>query len=304
MAEEIKIGTHEIKISNRDKVFFPKENYTKGDLIDYYERIAEVMLPHLKDRPLTMIRFPNGIQDKRFFQKDAPDYFPEWIETMPAEKKDGGTTDYVVCNEKATLVYLANQACVTPHLWLSKKDKPNYPDRLIFDLDPTEDDFSAVKDAAKKVRKLLQDELGLPVFLMTTGSRGLHVVVPLKREKDFDEVREFAQKAADYLEEKYPGEMTTAVRKNKRDCKLFLDVARNAFGQTAVAPYAVRPLDGAPIATPIEWDELSRSDLSPQSYNIGNIFRRLGSKTDPWKDIEKDTVSLDEAIKKLNELTA
>lgn len=302
MGTERSFGNHSFEVSNLDKLFFPKEKYTKADVIEYYEKISEHILPYLKDRPLTMIRFPNGIEDKRFYQKDAPDYFPDWIETKEVEKEDGGITDYVICNNKETLIYLVNQACITPHIWLSRKDKPDHPDRLVFDLDPSKDNFSEVKSAAKKVRELLEENLGLPVYIMTTGSRGLHVVVPLKRTKTFDEVREFAQKAARYLEKKYPGEMTTAVRKNKRENKLFLDVARNGKGQTAVTPYAVRPIKGAPVATPLNWEELNRNTLTPQTYNIKNIFRRLGSKADPWKDMDSKKVSLTSAIKELDKI--
>ncbi|TBW29938.1 non-homologous end-joining DNA ligase [Gramella sp. KN1008] len=302
MGEERKIGKHSFEVSNLDKLFFPKEGYTKGDLVDYYERIADTMLPYIKDRPLTMIRFPNGIEDKQFYQKDAPDYFPKWIKTRTIEKQEGGTTNYVLCNDKASLVYLANQACITPHIWLSRKDRLNFPDRMIIDLDPSKDDFGEVKTAAKKIRKLLGEELGLPLYLMTTGSRGLHIVVPMKRTRDFDEVRKFAQKAARLLEQEYPDTMTTAARKNKREDRLFLDVGRNAFGQTGVAPYSVRPIEGAPVATPLDWDELDRSSLSAQSYNIKNIFKRLGSKEDPWKDMSASAVSLTSAIKELNNI--
>lgn len=302
MSEKRTYGKTEVELSNLDKVFFPEHGYTKGDLVDYYEKIADIMLPHIEGRPLTMIRFPNGIEDKRFFQKDAPDYFPDWIAKKSFEKKEGGSTNYVICNDKASLVYLTNQACITPHIWLSKEDKPDHPDRMIFDLDPSKEGFDAVKEAAFSIRELLEDELGLPVFLMTTGSRGLHLVTPLKRNHDFDEVRDFAQQAAKYLEQKYPETMTTAARKEKREDRLFLDVARNASAQTSVAPYAVRPIEGAPVATPIDWDELKKPDLSAQSYTIKNIFRRLGSKEDPWKDIEQHKVKLSEAKKKLEKL--
>lgn len=302
MGTEKKFGEHSFEVSNLDKIFFPKEEYTKGDLIGYYEKIADTMLPYMKDRPVTMIRFPNGIDDKQFYQKDAPDYFPEWIETKAIKKEDGGSTDYVICNDEETLVYLANQACITPHIWLSRKDKIDYPDRLIFDLDPSRDDFSEVISAAKKIGNFLKEDLSLPVYIMTTGSRGIHLVVPLKREHTFDQVRAFAQKIARYLEDQYPEEMTTAVRKNKREDKLFLDVARNGKGQTAVTPYAVRPIEGAPVATPLDWDELDKASLSAQTYTIKNIFRRLGSKDDPWKDIDSKATSLKKAMEKLDKL--
>lgn len=298
----MKIGNLDIEISNREKMFFPEQKYTKGDIIDYYDKIAEIILPHIENRLLTMIRFPDGIDGKKFYQKDAPEYFPDWIEKKQVKNQDGTTTNYVICNDKASLVYLANQACITPHIWLSKKDKLEYPDRMIFDLDPADEDFSKVKLAALALKKLLQDQLGLPSFLMTTGSRGLHIVVPLKREKSFDEVRFFAQQISVYLENKYPDSLTTAIRKNKRGDKLFLDVTRNAFAQTTVAPYAVRPLNGAPVATPLDWNELEKQDFQSQAYTIQNIFRRLGSKKDPWKNIDDSAVSLDKAIKKFRVL--
>ncbi|MDT0641263.1 non-homologous end-joining DNA ligase [Zunongwangia sp. F363] len=303
MAAEKNNGKFQFEISKREKIFFPQEGYTKGDLIDYYEKIAEVMLPHLEERPVTMLRFPNGIEDKRFFQKDEPDYFPDWIDTIEIEKQEGGTTCYVLCNNKPSLIYLANQACITPHIWLSKKDTPDYPDRMIFDLDPSEDNFQEVKSAAGIFRDFLMEKLNLPVFLMTTGSRGLHLVVPLKPEKDFDEVRDFAQEITHYLEKQHPEKFTTAARKNKRENKLYLDVARNGFGQTTVAPYAVRPLAGAPVATPIDWEELAALD-SAHKYNIKNIFRRVGKKEDPWKNISAKAVKLDSAVKKFEELSA
>ncbi|MUP44704.1 ATP-dependent DNA ligase [Gramella sp. BOM4] len=302
MSEPRTYDKQEVELSNLEKVFFPESGYTKGDLVDYYERIADTMLPYIEGRPLTMIRFPNGIDDKKFFQKDAPDYFPDWIAKKSLEKKEGGSTNYVICNDKASLVYLANQACVTPHIWLSRQDKPEKPDRMIFDLDPSQEGFDAIKEAAFSIRELLENELGLPLFLMTTGSRGLHLVTPLKREHDFDEVRDFAQQAAKYLERQFPDTMTTATRKQKREDKLFLDVARNAWAQTSVAPYAVRPIEGAPVATPIDWEELKKPELSAQSYTIKNIFRRLGSKEDPWKNIEDKKVGLSEARKKLEKL--
>ncbi len=302
MGTEKKLNGQTFSVSSLDKIFFPKSGYTKGDLIEYYERISEFMLPHIKDRMITMIRFPNGIDDKKFFQKDTPEYFPDWIETKCINKKDGGETHYVICNKQATLVYLANQACITPHIWLSKKDKPNKPDRLIFDLDPEKDDFPSVKVAAKRTREMLEERLGLPTYIMTTGSRGLHIVVPLKRTRDFDEVRDFAQKTAELLEKENPDLLTTAARKNKREDKIFVDVGRNAFAQTGVAPYAVRPIEGAPVATPLDWEDLDEKNITPQSYNIKNIFQKLDKNGDPWKDIDSKAVVLTSAEKELNKL--
>ena len=300
--EKMKFGKYSFEISNRDKVFFPNSKYTKGDLIDYYEKISDIMIPHMKDRPISMLRFPNGINDKQFYQKDTPDYFPDWIEVKQVKKQKRGTTNYVICNNTATLVYLANQACITPHIWLSKKDKLDYPDRMIFDLDPYDNDFSKVKSVAEKLKKFLEKDLDLPIYLMTTGSRGLHVVVPLERSSNFDEVRDFAQTAAKHLEAENPKEITTATQINKRGNKLYMDTARNGFAQTSVAPYAIRPIEGAPVATPIDWEELENTALTSQSYNIKNIFLRLEKKHDPWREINKHSVSIISARKKLDKI--
>ena len=224
--EKMKFGKYSFEISHRDKVFFPNSKYTKGDLIDYYEKISEFMIPHIKDRPISMLRFPDGINHKQSYQKDMPDYFPDWIEVKQVKKQKGGTTNYVICSNTATLVYLANQACITPHIWLSKKDKLDFPDRMIFDLDPPDNDFSKVKSVAEKLKKFLEKDLDLPVYLMTTGSRGLHVVIPLERSSNFDEVRDFAQTSAKHLEAVNPEEITTATQINKRGNKLYIVLAR------------------------------------------------------------------------------
>ena len=167
----LQFGRYTVETSNTDKIFFPGEKITKGDVIEYYHKIADYMLPHLKDRPLAMQRFPDGLGGESFFQKDISDYFPDWIDRTKVRKEDGSVTQ-VVCNNTATLVYLANQACLTPHVWLSKVDKLDYPDRLVFDLDPPSDDFAPVRDAAQLALELF-DELRLSVFVQTTGSKGV-----------------------------------------------------------------------------------------------------------------------------------
>jgi bifunctional non-homologous end joining protein LigD len=282
-------------------LFFPDDGFTKGDLIDYYDRIGDRMLPHLKDRPLMMHRFPDGIAGKDFYHKETPDYFPDWIETVSV-KKEGGRVNHVVCANRATLVYLADQACITPHVWLSRRDRLNHPDRLVFDLDPPGEDFAPVRQAAFYIRDLL-DELDLESFLMTTGSRGLHVVVPLNRQDNFDTVRGFAQQLAETLAERHPDELTVEPRKNKRGGRLYLDTARNSYAQTAVAPYSVRAKNGAPVATPLKWHELKNRKLTARTYTINNIFRRLGSEDDdPWQGLNRRGKSLDKAGRKLGEM--
>lgn len=298
----VEIGGRTIELSNLDKVFFPGEGLTKGELVDYYRRMAETMLPHLESRPLSMQRFPDGIEGEGFYQKQAPDYFPDWIERVKIEvEEDGEVQPQVVCQGAATLVYLAQQACITPHIWLSRVDQLRQPDKLIFDLDPAGDDFEPVRTAAQDLRAILED-IDLAPFVMTTGSRGLHVVVPLERSADFDEVREFAKALAGVLARRRPDDYTTEVRKNKRQGRLFLDYLRNAYAQTSVAPYAVRAKPGAPVATPITWDELGDPSLNSQTYTMKNIFRRLGQKDDPWEDMMRRAKSIEPTQARLEHL--
>ena len=295
---KLKFGRYTVETSNEEKLFFPDEKITKGDLINYYQEIADKMVPYLKERPLVMKRYPDGIKGESFFQKEIGDYFPDWIERVKVKKK-GGTVTHVQCDNAATLVYLANQACIELHPWLSRSDKLHYPDQLIIDLDPSGDDFSQAVFGARVLKELF-DELDLKAFLKTTGSRGLHVLVPLNRRANFDKVREFAQDAAKLLAQRHSDKLTIEARKAKRRGRLLIDTARNAYAQTAVAPYAVRAKPGAPVATPLDWDEIGNKKLNSQSYNVRNIFRRLGRKTDPWKDLPRLGRSLKEARRRLD----
>jgi bifunctional non-homologous end joining protein LigD len=243
------------------------------------------MLPHLADHPLSLQRLPGGIQAEGFYQKEIPDYFPDWIRRVSVEVKEDQTRQaQVVCDNVETLVYLANQACLTLHPWLSRADKLNHPDKLIFDLDPPGDEFEVVRFAAERLREMLQ-EVGLVPFVMTTGSKGLHVVAPLNWSADFDEVRAFVRQLADELARREPERLTTETRKEQRQGRVFLDYLRNAYGQTGVVPYTVRAKPGAPVATPLDWDELTDPRLHSQSYTLRNIFQRLGQKADPWQNI-------------------
>src|SRR5215210_9459537 len=210
----VRVDRREIQISRPEKVLFPTDGITKGELIEYYARIAPRMLPHLRDRPLTLERYPNGIGTKRFFQKEVSSYFPKWIRTVSVPKV-GGTVTHLVCNDTATLVYIANQACVTPHIFLSRTDKLDVPDQLVLDLDPQGDDFELVRTTARACKQLL-DELELPAFLKTTGSRGLHVVVPLQRREGYDGVRAFARELASIIVSQAPKERTMEPLKANR----------------------------------------------------------------------------------------
>lgn len=298
----MRVGSHVIELTHPDKVLFPGARpLTKRDLVEYYQRIAPTMLPHLAGRPIVMQRFPDGIDGERFFQKDIPDYFPKWVArvTLP---KEGGTVTHVLCNNAATLVYLASQACITPHVWLSRADTPRHPDRLILDLDPPDDDFAPVKRAARWTGALLS-ALGLTPYLMTTGSRGMHVSVPLDRRADFDTVRAFARAAAALLVRRHPRDLTMEPRIADRAGRLYIDTARNAYAQSAVAPYAVRAKPGAPVATPISWGELDRRSLAARSYRIDNVFRRLARTGDAWRGMGKRGQSLKRAQAALMKLT-
>lgn len=292
-----KFGPYVIQLSNLDKPFFD-DDLTKGDLIDYYEKVANIMLSHIKDRPMMMHRFPDGITGSSFYQKNAPDYFPKWIKQKKVPLKEDGYTNFVVCQNKATLVYLANQAMITPHIWLSKIDKLKYPDKLVFDLDPSVENFKQLYKIAKALKKLLEN-LDLTPYVMTTGSHGLHVVVPLDRSVDFKTSRKFAEKCANQIIKLYPEDATLELRKEKRGKKIFIDTLRNQFGATSVAPYGVRARKNAPVATPLKWEELDDPRLTPQTYNIKNIFTRIKKINDPWKNIYKHRSSLKKVFEKI-----
>jgi len=282
----ITVDRHTIELSNEDKLLFPKSKITKGDLIAYYHKIAPYLLPLIKDHPIAMQRFPDGIDKEGFYQKEMGDYFPDWIERKTVKHKAGHQTTYVLCNNTATLVYLANQAVITIHHWLSTAAKLRYPDRMIFDLDPSETSCDQLVEAALYLKEII-DSYQLASFVMITGSRGLHVTVPLKQVYTFRSVRMFAQKVAQQFIDQYPQLATLEVRKEKRKNKIFIDTLRNQWAQHAVAPYAVRPLEHAPIAMPLSWHELNNAHLTAQTYTINNIFSHITQHKDPWKDFNK-----------------
>lgn len=299
---KIKSGRYSIEITHPDKVLFGKSGFTKQDLIEYYQAITPIIMPYVDNRLISMQRFPEGIDHEGFFQKDAADYFPAWITRVPVKRQTGGSVDYVVIDKPATLIYLANQNCITPHLWLSRSDNLEKPDRMIFDLDPAKSlPFAATQEVAQKIKMIL-DELELPSFCMLTGSRGAHIVVPLKRVHTFDETRAFAHDVAIYLAQQYPKLITVEVHKAKRGKRIFIDWLRNGFGATAVAPYAVRALEGAPVAMPVTWDELLKKDMFSQKYTIKNVMKRMSKVGDVWHDMHKHAVTLKDAKKKLEKI--
>jgi bifunctional non-homologous end joining protein LigD len=273
-----------VEITHPEKLLFPGDGVTKADLASYYERVSEWMLPHVRNRPLSLQRFPDGIEGKGFFHKDVPDYFPAFVRRAELPKA-GGTITHALANDARTLVYLVGQNTITPHVWLSRADRPDQPDRLVFDLDPPGDDFAAVRRAARWTGELMR-EIDLVPFAQVTGSKGIHVWAPLRRRAHFDDVKAFAREVAAVLAAGHPDELTTEFRKNKREGRILIDVFRNGYAQTAVPPYAVRPRPGAPVATPLDWDELSDSRLRPDRWTVTTVLRRLAANGDPWADIQ------------------
>lgn len=298
----MKAGGREIEVSNRDKVFFPDSGLTKGDLLDYYRGVADTMVPHMKYYGVSMQRFPDGIEGEGFYQKDTPDHFPDWITAESIPRKEGGSYSAPVVDSPAALVYLADQAVITPHLYLSRMSDLKHPDRMIYDLDPPEGtgDAGAVRRAALDLREVLQ-ELDMTPFVQTTGSEGYHLVVPLDRSWGFDEVRDFARGTAEVLVGRNGRKYTLEHRKDRRKKKIFLDTLRNSYGATAVAPYGVRALPGAPVATPITWEELEEG-ASPRDWTVENLPNRLAAMEDPWKNIRRHGISLKTRKKKLEGL--
>lgn len=285
-----------VATTHPERVLFPDEGITKSDIVEYYRRVAPVMVRHLRGRPLMLERYPEGIAGPSFYQKEASAHFPAWVHRVEVPK-EGGTVTHVVCDDEETLVYLANQGCLTFHAWLSRADRIHHPDQMIFDLDPPPGAFDTVRAATRHLGDILE-ELGLVPFVKTTGSRGLHVVVPLDGRPTFDETRAFARDVAALVVAGDPGRLTTEVRKAKRGGRVFVDVLRNGYSQTAVAPYSVRARPGAPVATPLDWEEIT-SRLDPGRYTIRNLFRRLGRKPDPWRDMARQARPLEPARRRL-----
>lgn len=282
--DTIEVAGRAVAVSNMDKLMYPDEGVTKGDIVSHYRGVAEVLLPHLAGRPLVLRRYPDGIGAEGFVQQDAGEHVPEWVAVAEVPRREGtGTVRHFVCQDEATLVYLANQAAIELHTWLSTEDSLEHPDRLVIDLDPPEGTgVGTLRAVARRVRDLF-DSVGLTPFVQATGGRGFHLGAPLDRSEDYRFVRDLAGDLADVLAERDPDQLTTAQRKQRRGDRIFLDVNRNAYGQTVVAPYSLRARPGAPVATPLDWSELGRA--TPNGHTIDSIGKRLAHKQDPWSDL-------------------
>lgn len=296
--ERVRAGRRTVDVSRPSKQLFPGDG-TKLDLVDYYIGVSDTMLPHIRNRLMTLERFPDGIAGQQVFTKSIPGYFPKWIARATA-RKSGGTVTHVVCNDKAMLAYLAAQACITMHVGLSRTADLDHPDQMVFDLDPATKDVGVLRSVAHEVRGLL-DEVRLTPVLKTSGSKGLHISVPLDGRSGFDEVRAFARDVARLVAGRRPDDVTVEQRKEKRKDRLFLDWLRNSFGATVVAPWTVRARPGGPVAVPIAWDELDARGFHPQLFSMKDALERAGD-ADPWTGWRRRARSLAGARKRLDAL--
>jgi bifunctional non-homologous end joining protein LigD len=293
-----------VAISHPEKVLFPDDGITKGDLCAYYEAMAPLMLPHITGRPVTMERFPAGIAKKGFIHKDVAKGFPDWLERIPVERrdeKDPGTVHYALANDARALVWMANQNSVTPHVWCSRVPHVQQPDLCVFDLDPPGDDPTPLRAAALAVRDLLE-ELGLPSFVKTSGSKGFHIVIPLEGEADYERSWRFAHGAGAVLVKRHRDLLTQEFIKVDRDGRIFVDTGRNGMGATFAAVYAVRPKPGAPVSAPCTWEEIESQAVAPRTFTLRTMPARIAAVGDLWSGIERPRCSLGAALKTLEGL--
>ena len=248
-----------VKLTSPDRVLWPDDEITKGDLFAYYEEAGPAIVPHLRDRPFTMKRYPHGIEEQAFFQKQAPKHLPSWIptrqfRTWPREG-DSRLVDFALVNSPEAVLFMVQNNCIDMNAWYSRVDKPDRPDFVLFDLDPPDGGFELAIEVAHLIRELL-DEVALPGYVKTSGADGIHVVAPITRRSTFEQTYVFAEAASRLLEQRHPGKVTTEWLKKKRQGVL-VDHRQNGHGKTIASVYSVRPKPGAPVSTPLHWDELS-----------------------------------------------
>lgn len=286
-------------LTNLSKVYWPDEGITKGELVSYYRAVAPVILPHLCDRPLSLHRHPGGIRGPSFFQKDVGRQPPPpWVETARVRSEgDGKTVTYVVCQDEASLLYVANLGCIELNPWLSRLTRPDRPDYLVIDLDPDDLPFDVVVEAAQAVRRLL-DHAGAPNLCKTSGKRGLHICVPLGARYHYDQAQGFAELVANLVREQLPETTSVERRPAQRRGRVYLDFLQNRRGQTLAAPYSVRPWPGATVSTPLRWSEVRRG-LNPARFTIATVPRRLARLGDLWEPIQGEGADLAKCLKRL-----
>ncbi len=284
-------------ITHPDKVLFPDDGITKGELAAYYEAIAPVMLPHLRGRPVTMERYPNGIGSKGFWQKDVSKGFPEWLQRVEVPKKDG-VVHHPVVTDARSLLWITNQNTITQHVWAARVPRLEHPDLCVFDLDPSRDDVAEVRAAAIGLRDLLA-ELGLPSWVKTSGSKGFHIVVPLDGKTPIGTVERFANRVGTLFVSRAPDHLTQEFNKVDRRGRIYVDTGRNGYSATFAAAYTVRAKQGAPVSAPCTWEELERGEVEPRSFTLRNMPARIAQVGDVWADLLRRRRSLTRAIGKL-----
>lgn len=284
-------------ITHPEKVLFPDDGITKGELAAYYEMIAPFMIPHIRMRPITMVRYPQGIDKSSFWQKDVSKGFPEWLQRVEVPKKDG-TVHHPVVTDTRSLLWLANQNSITLHVWTSRAPNLYHPDICVFDLDPAKDEPDRVRAAALALRDLL-DEVGLPSWVKTSGSKGFHIVVPLDGKAGFGDVSRFAHAVAQILIQRDPKNLTQEFSKTDRRGRIYVDAGRNAYSATFAAVYAVRANPTAPISAPCTWEEIESGKVSPRSFTLRTMGQRVDDVGDLWADMRRRGRSLRRAIDKI-----
>jgi bifunctional non-homologous end joining protein LigD len=294
-------------ITHPEKVLFPADGrepaITKGELAAYYESMAPVLLPHIRARPITMERYPAGIGSKGFIQKDVSKGFPEWLQRIEVPKKDG-TVHHPLVTDTRSLLWIVNQNTITPHVWTSRAPDVHHPDICVVDLDPSkEDEPDVLRLAALRVRDLLE-ELGLPSWVKTSGSKGFHIVVPLDAKLGFGEVSGFAHGVGSELVRRHPAQLTQEFLKSDRGGRILVDTGRNGWSATFAAAYAVRPKPGAPVSAPCTWEEVERGTVGPRSFTLKTMAARVEDVGDLWADMGRRKRSLGRAIEKLRKLRA
>ena len=287
-------------ISHPEKVLFPDDGITKGELAAYYEAIAPLMLPHLRGRPITMERYPSGIGAAGFMQKDVSRGFPAWLERVEVPKKDG-TVHHPFAGDTRSLLWLANQNCITPHVWTSREPHLYQPDLCVFDLDPSADEPPQLREVALALRDLL-DELGLPTWVKTSGSKGYHIIVPLIPEHGFDDVSRFAHDVGTVLVERYPEDATQEFSKAERRGRIYVDTGRNGYSATFAAPYAVRAKPGAPVSAPCTWSEVERGTALPRTFTLRGMAARIAGAGDVWHGMARRRRTLRRPMERLRRL--
>jgi bifunctional non-homologous end joining protein LigD len=289
-------------ITHPEKIMFPEDGITKGDLAAYYETVADVMVPHLRGRPLTMERYPAGIGKKGFWQKDVSKGFPDWLERVKVPKKDG-FLHHPIITDKQSLMWVTNQNTITQHVWISRVPELYYPDICVFDLDPSQDDVKEVQHAALGLRDLL-DELGLPSWVKTSGSKGYHIVVPLDGKSEMSEVEHFANTVGRVFVSLAPDHLTQEFSKVDRKGRIYIDTGRNGYSATFAAAYTVRAKNGAPVSAPCTWEEIEKGKVAPNSFTLRTMPARVKKVGDLWADMLKRRRSLAKAAAKLKRMAS